>query len=76
MNEGRLLLRPIEAAESLGISRAKLYELLARGEIRSLTIGASRRIPASDLQAYVEHLRSEGGLGDRAEPTARARSLK
>lgn len=41
---------PAEAAEALGISRATIYNLLARGEIKSTTIGRSRRIPCTELE--------------------------
>src|SRR5215217_4677364 len=58
MTEGRLLYRPAEAAELLGVSRAQLYILLAREEIGSVKIGASRRVPAADLEAYVSRLRA------------------
>jgi excisionase family DNA binding protein len=40
-----LLLRPTEAARLLGISRSNLYELLAAGEIPTIHIGRSVRIP-------------------------------
>jgi excisionase family DNA binding protein len=58
MSESRLLYRPAEAAQTLGLSRARLYQLIATGEIGSVKIGASRRIPAVDLEAYVSQLRS------------------
>ena len=54
-----LLLRPTEAAETLGISRAKLYELLSAGEIRSVRIGRSRRIPTRVLEEYARGLEQE-----------------
>ena len=41
----RLLLTVPEAAEALAISRSKLYELLASGEVASIRIDGSRRIP-------------------------------
>jgi excisionase family DNA binding protein len=50
MAEGKLLLRPTEAASALGVSRARLYQLLASGEINSVKIGASRRVPAVELR--------------------------
>jgi excisionase family DNA binding protein len=53
----RLLLTPTEAAEALGIGRSKLYELLSSGVVPSITIGACRRIIASDLSAVIESLR-------------------
>jgi excisionase family DNA binding protein len=53
----RLLLTPTEAAAALGIGRSKLYELLGSGVVPSITIGACRRIIASDLSAVIESLR-------------------
>lgn len=58
-----LLLRPEEGARALGVSRARLYELLASGEIESVRIGRSRRIPRQALEAFVERLRSRNTLG-------------
>jgi excisionase family DNA binding protein len=59
MAEGRILYRPTEAAETLGLSRTRLYQLLAAGEIGSVKIGTSRRIPAADLEAFVNRKRQE-----------------
>lgn len=66
MGEGKLLYRPAEAAETLGVSRARLYQLLAAGELGSVKIGVSRRIPADDLRAYVSRLRAENGADTTA----------
>ena len=52
----RLLLRPVEAAERLGISRTKVYELMASGELRSVKIGAARRVSATALAEFVATL--------------------
>ncbi len=49
----RMLFKPEEAAEVLGISRARLYELLAAGVIPSIKVGASRRVPADALREWV-----------------------
>ena len=64
-----LLLSPAVAAQRLGISRTVLYEKLMDGEIESLTIGRSRRIPVAALTAYVERLRAEQSAtgADQAE---------
>ena len=51
--ERKLLLRPEEVAESLGLSRSRVYELLATNIIPSIAVGRSRRIPAEALQAWV-----------------------
>jgi excisionase family DNA binding protein len=44
----------LEAARWIGISRAKLYELLGAGELRSFTVGRARRIPLTELVRFVE----------------------
>lgn len=54
-----LLLSPERAAERLDVSRTTLYELLAAGEITSVKIGRSRRIPAAALADYVDRLRDQ-----------------
>jgi excisionase family DNA binding protein len=66
MAESKLLFRPEEAADALGVSRARVYELMGRGDIRSVKIGASRRVAAIDLEAYVTRLRSEQEANETA----------
>ena len=52
-----LLLRVEEVARALAIGRSKVYELIASGELPSMTIGSARRIPADVLQKWIaEHL--------------------
>ena len=53
----KLLLKPEEAAEVLSIGRSKVYELMGTGELASVRIGASRRIPADALVEFVSRLR-------------------
>jgi excisionase family DNA binding protein len=52
----KLLLTPAEAAHMIGVGRSKMYELLASGAIKSVKIGALRRIPATALEEYVAAL--------------------
>lgn len=54
----KLLLKPEEAAELLSIGRSKIYELIGSGELASVRIGTSRRIPADALAEFVQELRS------------------
>jgi excisionase family DNA binding protein len=52
----RLLYRVGEAAAALGLSRAKVYELINSGALRSVRIDGARRIRAADLEAFVASL--------------------
>ncbi|MBR7838856.1 helix-turn-helix domain-containing protein [Actinospica durhamensis] len=61
-NESRsepLLYTIPEAATALRISRTKLYELLDSGDVESVYIGRSRKIPAEGLRIYVQRLRAQ-----------------
>ena len=55
----RLLMTVPEAAETLAISRSKLYELIASGAIASIRIDGSRRIPLAALEDYISRLLAE-----------------
>jgi excisionase family DNA binding protein len=63
MREGRLveklLLKIGEAAEATGLSRSRLYELIAAKEIEAVSCGRSRRIPMAALRDFVERLRRD-----------------
>src|SRR5438132_12428983 len=48
-----LLLNAVEAGQLLSISRAKVLDLAARGEIPSVRIGGSVRIPRDSLQTWI-----------------------
>lgn len=52
------LLRVEEAADVLAISRTKVYELMASGELESVHIGRSRRVPVDAVRDFVARLRS------------------
>lgn len=59
------LLIPVEeAARRLAIGRTVAYSLIRSGELPSVKIGRSRRIPVSTLQQYVESLRDREGEDD------------
>jgi len=51
--EGYQVLPAYSAAEAIGISRSKIYELLASGELPSVRIGASVRVPVEALRAWI-----------------------
>lgn len=64
----RLLLRADDVAEMLQISRSGVYDLVKRGELPSVRIGGSVRIPAAAIDRIV--------AGEPAPNTATARTEK
>jgi len=54
-----ILLTPEEAAKELRIGRSRMYEMLRRGDVLSVKVGGSRRVPYEALQAYVRRLVDE-----------------
>ena len=54
--DDQLLVTPEEAARRLSLGRTTVYELIASGEIHSVTIGRCRRVPVSELCSYVARL--------------------
>jgi excisionase family DNA binding protein len=55
----KLLLSAEDVAEALTISRTRVYEILAAGELFSVRLGKVRRIPRESLAEYIEKLRTE-----------------
>ena len=49
----KLLLRPTEAADLIGVGRSKVYALLASGELPSIRIGGSVRVPLDALRDWI-----------------------
>jgi excisionase family DNA binding protein len=62
----KLLLTVEEAARRLSIGRPKMYELVMHGEVVSIKMGASRRIPVQALEDYVRRLSAEAAEAARA----------
>jgi excisionase family DNA binding protein len=58
--DDQLLYTPEGAATKLASGRTTVYALMASGELRSVKIGRSRRIPAAALDEYVEKLLHAG----------------
>jgi excisionase family DNA binding protein len=54
----RMLLTAEQAAQSLAIGRTKVFELIRSGELESIRIGSSRRIPIDAIEEFVFRLRS------------------
>ena len=67
----RILYRPVEAAEAIGISRARLYELMNSGEIPSVRVGNVKRVPVDKLREWVD--RQSGAQDEHASGGPRGR---
>ena len=50
----KLLLKISEAGEMIGVGRSRMYEMVYTGEIPSIRIGKSIRIPVDALRKWVE----------------------
>lgn len=57
------LYTPEEAASVLGKSRTFVYDEINAGRLRSVKVGRSRRIVASDLSDYIRSRHSEPPRG-------------
>ena len=53
MHMERLLLRPAEFGDAIGVSRAKAYELIAARVVRSIKVGKSTRVPVDEVRRWV-----------------------
>jgi len=53
-----VLLKPEEAADRLRLSRARIYELTATGELESIKIDGSRRVPLAAIIEFIQSKRS------------------
>jgi excisionase family DNA binding protein len=51
--EMKVLISVEEAAAMLSLGRTLVYQLVMRGELRSIKIGSTRRVIASSLQEYI-----------------------
>jgi excisionase family DNA binding protein len=51
-----MLYRVEEVAQALKVGRSKVFDLIRSGELMSVKIGGSRRIPAESVQQYVSRL--------------------
>lgn len=52
----KLLVTPEEAAAILSVGRSTIYELMASGQLESVHVKSSRRVPMAALEAFVQDL--------------------
>lgn len=51
------MMTPEDVARALKMSRSKIYELIASGEIPGIKIGRATRVATADLDAWVQRRR-------------------
>ena len=56
-DSGKILYRPIELAKRWSVSRGFIHLLMTNGKLRSVKMGAARRVP---VEAVAEYERSIG----------------
>jgi excisionase family DNA binding protein len=64
--ETRLMVRPVEAAHMLSVSRSKIYELINGGSLPAVRLEGGRliRIPLAALQKLAESGQDNESVGD------------
>lgn len=58
-NQPRTLLTVEQAAHQLSVSRTTMFRLLKERQVDSVRIGKARRIPAEEINTYIDRLASE-----------------
>ncbi|GAB2829082.1 excisionase family DNA binding protein [Lentzea nigeriaca] len=54
-----MVYRVEEVARALRVGRTKVFDLIRAGELPSVKIGGSRRVPAQSVEEYLSRLISE-----------------
>ncbi len=71
-----LLIRPEEAGKLVGLSRGRIYELLAAGEIGSIKEGNARLIIYESLKQWVERRRAAQSATSDADDASGTSSIR
>jgi excisionase family DNA binding protein len=53
-----------QTAELLELGRSQVYKLVAAGQIETVPVGKSRRVPAEAVHDFVRRLRNQRILAD------------
>jgi excisionase family DNA binding protein len=51
-----LLLKIPDVMARLAVGQTKVYELMSSGELRSVKVGRSRRVPSDELERFMAEL--------------------
>lgn len=61
-DDQRVLFRVTDLVKRWSLGRSTIYQLLDSGTIRSVKIGASRRVPASAVAEFESRLAAKGNI--------------
>ena len=71
--DDRKVLTVADAANCLGISRSKLYQFIAAGEVRTIHIGRLCKVPVEALDEFIATRPTAGGrwnpVGQASDPS-------
>ena len=62
--DDKVLLSVEEAARALSLSRSLMYDLLMHGDVLSIEIGRSRRVPVKALHDFVARQLADLPIGE------------
>lgn len=58
-----VLLKVPQVMARLGLGHTKVYDLMASGELRSVKVGRSRRVPSEELDRFIADLDGDWPCG-------------
>jgi excisionase family DNA binding protein len=58
-----VLLKVVDVARLLSVSRSKAYELVSSGRLQSVKVDGCRRVRSSDLEQFIANLPSDPPSG-------------
>jgi len=64
----KLLLRPSEVAELIGLGRSKTYDLIAKGLLPSVRVGRAVRVSANSLRQWIDGLQGATEKPSKSAP--------
>ncbi len=56
----QILVRPVDAAAMLSVSRSSVYELIASGALPSVRVGRMLRVPVAAIRRLAEQAEPQG----------------
>jgi excisionase family DNA binding protein len=62
-----ILLSVDDTCTALGVGRSLVYQLIASGELESVTLGRRRLVPARSVDDYVDRLRASCPCGSHSD---------